>query len=141
MTPRLIYVAAPYRGAAEFQVMKNIRRAERMAEAVVREGAYPVVPHKCCEFLGGLAPDALFLEGGLELLRRCDGVIAYGDSAGVKAEIEEANRLMIPVRETTMKTAGHLEYSIGRLLQAIDRTINVKQRDSSVDGFFGGERK
>jgi hypothetical protein len=53
--------------------------------------------------LGGAADDSLWLEGDLEMMRRCDAVICTDDwqrSEGARNEVGEAKRLGIPVFET-----------------------------------------
>ena len=90
---KLCYIAGPYRAGTINAVRENIRAAERAAIAAVRLGFYPVSPHACTAFFDGLAPDKLWLEGGLELLRRCDAIMlcpGFRDSEGTMAEQAEA---------------------------------------------------
>jgi hypothetical protein len=50
--------------------------------------------------MDGVATDEVFLEGTMELLRRCDAVVLvpnWRDSAGAQAEVAEAERLGLPV--------------------------------------------
>ena len=98
---KLIYVAGPYRGATIHATKANIRRAELVAEDVVRAGHYPIVPHLCTQFMDGLAPDAQFLAGALEALRRCDEVWlvdGWEGSSGTLAAIPEAQSRRLPAR-------------------------------------------
>lgn len=97
---KLIYVAGAYRAPTIFEVDANIRRARDRAADVVRSGNYPVVPHLCTCYMDGLAPDALFLSGGLRLLARCDEVWlvqGWERSEGTRQEIAAALRSGIPV--------------------------------------------
>lgn len=97
---RLVYIAGPYRGPHEFAVRQNVRAAEALAVEVWRLGAVAVCPHKNTSGLGGVVPDAAFLAGVLEILRRCDAVLVTGnwrDSAGARVEVAEAGRLGLPV--------------------------------------------
>jgi hypothetical protein len=51
-------------------------------------------------FFTGAAPDSVWLDGDLELLRRSDAVLLtdnWEKSSGARAEVEEANRVGIPV--------------------------------------------
>ncbi len=50
--------------------------------------------------MDGACPDEVFLEGGLELVRRSDAVVLVGDwreSEGTLAEVELALKLDMPV--------------------------------------------
>ena len=97
---RLVYVAGPYRAPTEWQLVQNIRKAEALALDVWRLGLACICPHKNTALLGGAAPDSLWLEGDLEMMRRCDAVICTDDwqrSEGARNEVAEAKRLAIPV--------------------------------------------
>ena len=65
-----------------------------------RLGGIAICPHANTRFFQGALPDAVWLVGDLELLRRCDAVIVTGQwhrSEGTRAEINFANDLKIPV--------------------------------------------
>ena len=100
---KLIYLAGPYRAPTEWELVQNIRRAEALAIAVWQLGAACICPHKNTALLGGCCPDSVWLEGDLEMLRRCDAVICTDDwqrSEGARNEVAEARRLEIPVFQT-----------------------------------------
>jgi hypothetical protein len=100
---KLVYVAGPYRAPTEWQLVQNIRRAEALALEVWQLGLACICPHKNTALLGGAADDSLWLEGDLEMMRRCDAVICTDDwqrSAGARNEVAEARRLGIPVFES-----------------------------------------
>lgn len=97
---KVIYVAGPFRGPHHWAIAENIRRAEALALEVWRLGAAAICPHANTAHFQDAAPDALWLEGDLEMLRRCDGIIMTPDwnrSAGATAEHEEATRRHIPI--------------------------------------------
>jgi nucleoside 2-deoxyribosyltransferase len=82
---------------------QNIRRAETLALEVWKLGAACLCPHTNTRFFQNAAPDKSFLDGDLELLRRCDAVLLTLDwerSRGARAEVEFAQQLKIPVFET-----------------------------------------
>jgi hypothetical protein len=56
---KLVYVAGPYRGKGEWEVVQNIRRAETLALAVWKLGAACICPHKNTALFGGAAEDSL----------------------------------------------------------------------------------
>lgn len=100
---KLIYVAGPFRGPNSWEIEQNIRRAESLALEVWRLGAAALCPHTNTRFFQGAADDKVWLEGDLEMLRRCDALILTPDwikSSGARAEVAEANRLEIPVFHT-----------------------------------------
>src|SRR6476659_3574090 len=97
---KLVYVAGPYRASCEWEVVRNIRSAEALALAVWKLGAACICPHKNTALFGGAAEDSLWLEGDLEMMRRCDAVLCTDDwacSKGACVEVETAKRVGIPV--------------------------------------------
>lgn len=97
---KIVYIAGPFRGPNAWVVEENIRRAERLALEVWRMGAAVLCPHTNTRFFDGAAPDKFFLEGDLEMLRRCDAVLMTGDwekSTGARAEQAFALGHGIPV--------------------------------------------
>lgn len=98
---KLVYVAGPYRGENSWEVEKNIHRARSLGAYVAKEtGAMPVIPHANTAHFDGLKPDEFWIEGTLELMRRCDAIIigaGWSDSEGTKAEIKEAMAIGVPV--------------------------------------------
>ena len=99
----IIYVAGPFRGANSWLIENNIRRAEELALDVWRLGFAAICPHANTRFFQGAAPDNLWLEGDLAILRRCDAVIVTPDwekSVGARGEVSEAAKLGIPVFES-----------------------------------------
>src|SRR5687767_4262434 len=99
---KLVYIAGPYRGASEWEVVRNIRRAEALALLVWQSGAACICPHKNTSLLGGAADDSVWLEGDLEMMRRCDAVLCTDDwrrSAGAVEEVRIAREMGLPVFE------------------------------------------
>ena len=97
---QLAYVAGPYRAETEWKVKLNIRNAERVALAYWSMGYAVICPHKNTSLMGGSLPDSVWLEGDLEMLRRCDVIVmvpGWENSSGAKAELEEAKRLGLEV--------------------------------------------
>lgn len=109
---KLVYVAGPYRAPSEWDVVQNIRRAEELALRVWRAGASCMCPHKNTAFFGGAAADSVWLEGDLEMVRRCDAVVCvpgWQKSAGARGEVACATRHGIPVFETFEDLESWLE--------------------------------
>lgn len=97
---KLIYIAGPFRGPTPWDVECNVRKAEALALAVWRMGAAALCPHTNTRFFDKQADDKVWLDGTMEMLRRCDALILgenWRKSSGTKGEIREALRLDIPV--------------------------------------------
>ncbi len=100
MTVPVIYIAGPFRAPTAWGIAENVRAAERVGLEVARAGGMPLIPHANTAHFHGEGADELWLEGTLELLRRCDAMVlvdGYERSSGTKAEIKEAERLGIPI--------------------------------------------
>ena len=96
---KVIYIAGPFRGANAWEVEQNIRRAEDLAYRVAELGAMPVCPHAITRHTDGFLPEHFWLNGTMELMRRCDAVIFTDDwerSEGARGERAEATRIGLP---------------------------------------------
>jgi hypothetical protein len=102
------YVAGPFRSSSAYVanhqdmwgVQKNVMHAMELARQAWLEGFAVICPHANTMFFTGAAPDSVWLDGDLELLRRSDAVLLtdnWEKSSGARAEVEEANRVGIPV--------------------------------------------
>ena len=92
----LVYIAGPFRGATPFDVAQNVRRAEFFGLLVGKAGAVPVIPHTMFANFDKSLPDAFWLDATMDILKRCDGIVAipgWQRSTGAKAEVAwaEAN--------------------------------------------------
>ena len=99
----VIYIAGPFRGDTAWQVEQHIRHAETLAYYVARLGAMPLCPHTNTRFFHGELSEQFWLEGTIELMSRCDGVILTEDwhsSASARAEVARAHQLNLPVFDT-----------------------------------------
>ena len=115
---RLVYVAGAFRGRTSWDIAENIRAAERAGLEVAKAGAMPLIPHANTAHFHGLLTDQFWLDGTLEMLRRCDAVYLFDErhavsSTGTRGELAEAKRLKLPVftdinrlREWAVKGVG-----------------------------------
>jgi hypothetical protein len=97
---KVIYVAGPFRGPDSWAIENNIRRAEALALEAWRLGAAVICPHTNTRFFQGAAPDHLWLDGDLAILRKCDAILMTPDwerSSGARAELEDARAHGLPV--------------------------------------------
>lgn len=101
---RVVYVAGPYRAHDAWSIEQNVRVAERVALDIWLTGkAAALCPHAMTRFYQGAAPDKVWLDGDLEMLRRCDAVMmlpGWLESAGSQREFDEAASCRIPIFET-----------------------------------------
>ena len=97
---RVIYIAGPFRGPDSWAIELNIRRAEALALEAWKLGAAVICPHTNTRFFQGAAPDHIWLDGDLAILRKCDAILMTPDwerSSGARAECEHAQAHGIPV--------------------------------------------
>lgn len=97
---KVIYIIAPFRAPTHWGIVQNVRVAEAAALEVWRLGAAALCPHLNTQSFQGALSDEAWLEGDLEMLRRCDAVLCVGQwqaSKGSVAEVEEAIRRGIEV--------------------------------------------
>jgi hypothetical protein len=97
---KVIYVAGAYRNSTEWGLIKNIRKAEAVAIKLWQQGWAVICPHKNTAFFGGLCPDITWLNGDLEIIRRCDAVYmlkGFKSSVGAVQEWELAKSLGLEI--------------------------------------------
>lgn len=97
---RVVYLAGPYRDPTEYVTHRNIRAAEDVALGIWQLGAVCLCPHKNTAHFGGALPDEVWLDGDLELLRRCDAVFMMETSwksSGALKEKALAESISLPV--------------------------------------------
>ena len=91
----VIFVSGKYRGKTEWEVKQNIYHAEKRARMLWMNGFAVVCPHLNTAFLGG-SDDSIWLEGDLEILKRCDAIYmldGWEDSEGARKELGLAIKL------------------------------------------------
>lgn len=99
MTLPLIYIAGPFRGPTPLAVRRNVEAARDLGLRVAEAGGYPVIPHTMTSEFDKLLTDEFWLEGTMEMLRRCDAICLtanWQQSTGARAEEQTARRLGLP---------------------------------------------
>jgi len=97
---KVLYLAGPYRAPTLRGIINNIRKAEKVAIALWQAGFAVICPHLNTALFDGVCDDKVFLEGDLEILKRCDIVVVlpgWEDSEGTRKEIALAEKLGIPI--------------------------------------------
>ena len=95
-----IYVAGAYSADNLYEKVHNIERAKEIAQILWGLGYAAYCPHTNTGLFDGICDEKTFIEGHLEFMYICDGIIVvddWGDSKGTKREIEEALWESIPV--------------------------------------------
>jgi hypothetical protein len=119
---KLIFIAGKYRNKnGEHHVAENIRIAGEAALFVWQQGAAALCPHKNSSFFGGAegTDDQLWMEGYIEMLKRCDAVWAiagWQESEGARNEVKTAQEIGLPVLFTQSDVRRFLT-DAGSLLQ------------------------
>lgn len=96
----LIYIAGPFRGPTPLDVRRNVERARDAGLLVAQLGAYPIIPHTMTAEFDKQLDDQFWLDGTMEMLRRCDALllIPYWDqSTGARAEAQYARMVTLPI--------------------------------------------
>lgn len=97
---KIVYIAGPFRGPTQWDIAQNIRRAEEWGFEVARLGAMPLIPHANTAHFRGQQTDQFWLDGTLELMRRCDAILMipkWEQSSGARGERAEAIVIGKPV--------------------------------------------
>ncbi len=97
---KIIYVAGPYRADSEIQLRKNIEHARDAAIKLWQDGWVVICPHMNTAHFGGACPVSVWLEGDLEILKRCDAIYmlnTWEKSEGAKEEYRIAKQLGLEI--------------------------------------------
>ncbi len=95
---KVAYICAPYRAATDSERWHNIERARRAAEYMWSLGYAVICPHMNSAFMSGAASEKAFLDGYVEIVKRCDLVavmdaeldMGFTITSGMRAEIKAA---------------------------------------------------
>jgi len=97
----IIYIAGPYRSKYGLPGrILNIYRARKLAKRVWAAGYYAICPHMNSALMDGVAPDQQFLDGDIEILKKCDAILmmkGFRNSSGAIEEREQASRAGITI--------------------------------------------
>lgn len=112
---KVIYIAGPFRGNSHYEIHQNIFRAEALALEVWRAGHAAICPHLNTAHFHGAADDSVWLEGDLEIMKRCDAVLMTPDwkrSAGATDERAQALAAGMPVFESLAELAAFYQIPV-----------------------------
>lgn len=86
---KLVYIAGAFTGANNWEIQKNVRKAETVALAVWRSGAVAVCPHKNTQNFYGAIDEKKVVEGYITLLEVCHAIVVLPGSANSNGTIIE----------------------------------------------------
>ena len=89
---KLVFISGKYRS----DVDTNIENAKRASIELWKQGYAVICPHLNTAHFDGLCPDEVWLEGDLEILKRCDVIYmlkGWEKSTGAVAEYRLAYKL------------------------------------------------
>ena len=93
---KLVFVSGPYRGDTD----SNIAKARELAIQLWQQGYAVICPHMNTAHFDGLCPDEVWLEGDIEMLKRCDAIAlvdGWEKSIGANAEYKLACELGLEI--------------------------------------------
>jgi len=97
---KLLFISGPYRAATTWDISMNIVAARRAAIKMWQAGYAVICPHSNTSHFDGICPDETWLDGDLEMLRRCDVIYMmakWQESEGARVEHDLAIELGIVV--------------------------------------------
>lgn len=91
---KVAYIAGPFRSATHWGIVNNVRQAEEVALRFWKKGYAVICPHlNTANFQGAVEDDQVWLDGDIEMMKRCDTVVmieGWEKSSGARAEHEIA---------------------------------------------------
>jgi hypothetical protein len=97
---KVVYISGAYRASTQNGIFENIMCARTAAVKLWNQGFAVICPHTNSIFMDGINTDTTFLEGDLELLKRCDCIYmlkGWYRSQGATAEHELAKKLNMEI--------------------------------------------
>ena len=97
---KLAFISGPYRADTPRGIVENIRKAESVALELWRMGYAVICPHKNTSLFDGFCDDSVWLDGDIEILKRCDLIVmisSWETSKGSLLEREKALGWGLPV--------------------------------------------
>jgi len=93
---KVVYVAGAFRARTQWGIMQNVRKAEDASLKLWKLGYAVICPHTMTQHFQNECPDTVWLDGCLELLKRCDAIYlveGWQTSEGSLAEYKLAKEL------------------------------------------------
>ena len=97
---RIAYISGPYRSDTADGIYQNIQTAREVARNYWYSGYAVICPHMNTAFMDGADTDEMFLDGDLEILKRCDVIVmipGWTESVGARHELAAAEKFGLEV--------------------------------------------
>jgi hypothetical protein len=97
---KIVYIAGAFRAATQWGIMQNVRKAESAALSLWKLGYVVICPHAMTQNYQDECPDDVWLNGMIEILKRCDAIYLlrnYFQSTGTLTELAVARNLGLPI--------------------------------------------
>ena len=97
---KVIYIAGAFRAKTQWEIMQNVRKAEGASLKLWKLGYACICPHTMTQHFQNECPDKVWLDGCLELLKRCDAIYmvdGWTESEGSLAEYKLARELGLAI--------------------------------------------
>jgi len=98
---KVVYISGHYRGDGKPNTIHdNIEKARSVALEFWAKGLAVICPHTNTGYMDGACNDSVWLEGDIEILRRCDIIVMMPDwqsSEGAVAEWQEAVKCKLEI--------------------------------------------
>jgi len=97
---KVIYISGAYRNKTISGTFQNIMNARDGAVRLWNEKWIVICPHLNTFLMDGLCPDSVWLDGDLEILRRCDAIFMlqnWETSKGANEELALAKKLGLEI--------------------------------------------
>lgn len=140
---KVAYIAGPFRSPSYFGIYQNVRHAERVALKYWKLGYAVFCPHTNTANFDGAIPkehDHVWLEGDIEIMKRCDMVVAMSTwerSTGARAEVKLAQSLGMEVIFDTEDGEGYrtqqVEQEIAGVKSGVIRVVWYGKSEATAD--------
>ena len=97
---KVVYLASPYSANTDWDKWCNIRNAHKAAKEIWQHNMACLSPCSNTAFMGGDIKEQIFLDGDIEMLKRCDAIFmneGWSKSNGCIAEKSYAISNDIPI--------------------------------------------
>ena len=88
---RVAYIAGPYRSDTPSGIYKNIQNARAIALYYWGLGYAVICPHMNTALFDGAQDDSVWMNGYIEIVKRCDVIVMTGDWRKSDGSIKELN--------------------------------------------------
>jgi hypothetical protein len=86
---KIVFISGKYRGKDYQEIEANIQLAKQAAIELWKQGYAVICPHLNTAHFDGFCPDEVWLEGDIEIMKRCDAVYFLNNWGQSQGSIKE----------------------------------------------------